>query len=452
MRRFNALPLAFFACLLLAGPIPPLDAAIDLGGDVNPADADDWSSSRDGTVGYSGLGTLVVNDDSDLYSRYGYIGRYSGSTGEVTIDGTGSTWTNGSNLYVGYSGNGTLDITGAAVVSNPSGYIGYHDGSTGAVTVTGAGSMWINDDDLHVGRSGSGTLNINEGGVVSVGDDTYVADEADSIGLIDFGSGGGTLDTRTLYAASAQLVGTGTINTRGLVADFGLTFDSTHGANQTFTLASLPGQDVTVNLDVSGGSGLAGNLGAGYRGNGTLSIRDGIVIRSASGHIGYAAGSTGVVTVDGAGSTWISDSQIVGYEGSGTLAITGAGTVSTANSYIGYSPSYIGYDSDSAGVVTVDGAGSTLTSTYLYLGVLQRRYAGSHRRRCCQHVLQLRRPRLRFDGSWRRSTGSVRSGPTSTTSMWATPAAERSISPAEAPSAIPPATSATLAHRQGRGP
>ena len=36
---------------------------------------------------------------------------HSGSTGTVTVDGTGSTWTNSGDLYVGYSGSGTLNIT-----------------------------------------------------------------------------------------------------------------------------------------------------------------------------------------------------------------------------------------------------------------------------------------------------------------------------------------------------
>ena len=48
----------------------------------------------------------------------GYIGTVSGSTGVVTVAGTGSTWTNSGDLYVGNSGNGTLNITGGGAVSN----------------------------------------------------------------------------------------------------------------------------------------------------------------------------------------------------------------------------------------------------------------------------------------------------------------------------------------------
>ena len=75
---------------------------------------------------------------------YGYIGCTSGSTGTVTVDGTGSTWTNSGDLYVGYYGNGTLNITGGGAVSNTNGYIGYNSGSTGTVTVDGTGSKWTN--------------------------------------------------------------------------------------------------------------------------------------------------------------------------------------------------------------------------------------------------------------------------------------------------------------------
>ena len=41
-------------------------------------------------------------------------------------------------------------------------------------------------------------------------------------GVIDFGTNGGTLTTQTLLASPAQLAGTGTINTNGLVSDIDL--------------------------------------------------------------------------------------------------------------------------------------------------------------------------------------------------------------------------------------
>ena len=155
----------------------------------------------------------------------------------------------------------------------------------------------------HIGYSGTGTLNIANGGVVtSSGSRTLVGDNGGAIGqgTINFGPGGGTLTTQELYASPTQLTGTGTINTRGLVSDVNLVFDSTHGLT---TDQSAGFGNVTVNLDMSNSSKVGG-LGAGWNGNGSLVIRQGIAVNSQYGYLGYNSGSTGVATVDGTGSTW----------------------------------------------------------------------------------------------------------------------------------------------------
>ena len=84
--------------------------------------------------------------------------------------------------------------------------------------------------------------------------------------MVNFGSGGGTLTTQTLWTSAPALLGIGTVNAKGLVTDVNLLFDSTHGASQTFTM-NEPGQNVTVNLDLSNPS-TAGDFGVGYTGSG----------------------------------------------------------------------------------------------------------------------------------------------------------------------------------------
>src|SRR5262249_27098771 len=72
--------------------------------------------------------------------------------------------------------------------------------------------------------------------------------------------------------------------------------------------------------------------------------------------------SAGVATVDGAGSTWTnSGSFAVGSGGTGSLSITNGGSVSSGISTLGSSPS-------GDGTVIVDGTGSTWTPTSLYVG------------------------------------------------------------------------------------
>ena len=99
------------------------------------------------------------------------------------------------------------------------------------MTVNGAGSTWTHTGDLYV--STNGTLTIANGGAVTISGLTSVASGTGLVGTINFGAGGGTLTTETLYASPTQLTGTGTINTTGLVSDVSLVFDSTHRLRQT---------------------------------------------------------------------------------------------------------------------------------------------------------------------------------------------------------------------------
>jgi len=105
-------------------------------------------------------------------------------------------------------------------------------------------------------------------------------------------------------------------------------------------------------------------LSVGNGGDGTLTIQNGGTVSNTMGVIGVLSGSTGTVNVDGVGSTWNSTELRIGdLAGDGTLAIQNGGSVSSSGI------SYIGTFSDSTGAVTVDGSGSTWsTSGALYVG------------------------------------------------------------------------------------
>src|SRR5262249_4344712 len=135
---------------------------------------------------------------------------------------------------------------------------------------------------------------------------------------------GGTLNTRTLYASPNRLLGTGTVNTRGLLSDFDLTFDATTGLNQTVVLNSLPNQNVTLNVNaLQTGPFLCycDTMGAGYHGEGSLRIADGLSLRSSEGILGYSTNSKGTALVTGAGTKWDTLSLRVGVFGEGSLTI-----------------------------------------------------------------------------------------------------------------------------------
>ena len=181
--------------------------------------------------------------------------------------------------------------------------------------------------------------------------------------VVNFGPGGGVLTTQSiLYVraqAAQQLTGTGTITAHGIVSDQDLVFDSTASLVQTFNFSG-PGQNVTLNLDLASAPSSNGILGAGYLGNGSLSICNGVTVQSDGCAIGYNAGSSGVVTVEGPGSTWNCTTHLnsfnVGASGSGTLNIVNGGTVNTINGGGG------GVAVGSNGVVNVNGTGSAWTA------------------------------------------------------------------------------------------
>ena len=361
MRCARLLSLLFLIVLSLIAPLPTSRAAIIASGDIDPSDPSTWTSGTSGYVGENSAGTLTVNGGSDLLSGNGGIGYNSGATGLVTVDGTGSTWSN-SGLGIGYFGTGTLNITNGGSVSAGATSVAYGGGSTGIVTVSDSGSTWTSSS-LSVGAFGVGTLNITNGGSVSVAGATSVGFRTFSTSTINFGTNGGTLTTQSLYASPTQLTGTGTVNACGLVSDFDLIFSSSHGLKQTTAFNSLSGQNVTVSLDMSTVAN-NGDLGAGYKGTGSLTIQDGIAVTSTNGYLGYNAGSTGTATVSGTGSNWTNSGSLdVGFYGNGTLRITNGGAVSNSYGCVGY------YNSAGSGTVTLSGTGSTwVNSGYLIVG------------------------------------------------------------------------------------
>jgi len=151
-----------------------------------------WTNDGHFFVGASGNGTLNITDGGAVSnSNTGYIGHNSDGTGVVTVDGSSSTWTNSKGLNVGMWGNGTLNITGGGAVSNEwSGSIGYGSGSTSEVTVDGSGSTWTNSSNLDVGHDGNGTLNITGGGLVSVAETLTIDENGGDDSFINMATGG----------------------------------------------------------------------------------------------------------------------------------------------------------------------------------------------------------------------------------------------------------------------
>ncbi|MEZ6193594.1 MAG: hypothetical protein R3C45_20185 [Phycisphaerales bacterium] len=273
-------------------------------------------------IGREGNGTLGISNVGRVETSYMAVGSHATSNGAVTIDGTDTLLFTTQLFQVGVGGSGSLTITnGGHATSNNAAEIGVMSGSTGTATVDGSESRWYLNS-LHVGIEGSGTLNIRNDAVVqSTSVRVGSASAADGRIILD----GGILDVfEELKTSPQDLLGTGTVNADGIASDIDLLFDSTHGAQQQIILNSEPDQNVTINLDLGSGR----RLGAGYRGNGTLTITEGVTVESGEGLLGDLVGSSGTAVVSGAATTWQNnDGIIVGNEGTGVLSIQGGATV-----------------------------------------------------------------------------------------------------------------------------
>jgi T5SS/PEP-CTERM-associated repeat protein len=131
-------------------------------------------------VGNVGTGTLAASDGAALATADLRVGQGNGTDkGNGTVSVTGATLTvddpnhEEGNLWIGYMGTGLLEVVSGAVVSAPAGnlFVGGFTGSAGEVTVNGKGSQILALQDGYgswVGREGVGRLTISNEGYVKV--------------------------------------------------------------------------------------------------------------------------------------------------------------------------------------------------------------------------------------------------------------------------------------------
>jgi len=325
-------------------------------------------SSSEGFVTVSGNGSALIcrsffqnqsGDDGSFRIEDG--GRVSSPDflliADTTVTGAGSAIEAEDLTIDGYKYTVTIE-NGAAIRADSIEIDGGYNTSLDYWTnlnVTGPGSSLELTGTLHIGFGGNSAkrhnrLRLSSGGVAHVTGDiwAYKSKEVDDVNLITLDNG--TLNTGGLIATPEQLTGTGTINTRGLLLHgHDITFDATHGLQQQWVLNNTPGQNITLNLDLSDPSRNHGTLGAGYLGTSSMTIADGMNVTSAYGVIGYDNGHTtedvvGTVTVTGPGSTWnitaslnenyptsdsrhYADALVLGGIGTGVLNIEDGGTV-----------------------------------------------------------------------------------------------------------------------------
>ncbi len=289
----------------------------------------DHSSIRANVValgtGIDGLGTAGVGDPVKV------------ALSNIAVVSAATT------LYIADSGVANVSVTNSSLVDHQ-GIIANIDKSNGVVTLDN--SEWINYGYLTVGQFGRGDLTLKNGSAVS---NTGANGNAFIAGLT------GSDDSRALVTGSGSSWTVSGQFQVGVTAH-GILQIEDHGAVTTgdsFIAGLLPGSSAIV--VVTGG--------------GTLIADARQVPTNSSLLLAVAPTSTGDLTVDGAGSKVTSlQSASVGYGGTGTLKVTGGGAFEVDGNVF-----RIGRNADSAGTVTVDGAGSQLTvGAATYVG-----YAGT---------------------------------------------------------------------------
>jgi T5SS/PEP-CTERM-associated repeat protein len=136
---------------------------------------------RDNTTASLVLGTaagqtVVLNQTGGRinFSENARIANAAGSTMTVNVTGAGTVLDNtlaGTTglLRVGGSGAGTLNVTDGAVVNSRNQYVGVQAGSTGDMVIEGTGSTVNSSFMFRVGNSGTGTLSVSNGGTLNAG-------------------------------------------------------------------------------------------------------------------------------------------------------------------------------------------------------------------------------------------------------------------------------------------
>jgi T5SS/PEP-CTERM-associated repeat protein len=347
-------------------------------------------------IGSNGAGTIALNNGSDAaVADDTMLGLNAGSSGSISINGSGSLWTNTGDLRVGGSGGGTLAVEGGQL-SNATGHVGSGAGSIGSATISGGGANWTNNIALIVGNSGEGTLNITNGSSVSSANSTYIGYLSDGVGFIT--ASGSTLTSSLSTIVGSSGVGSLGISNGGLVTDtFGILgqsggsegavtvsgtsstwnnssdiwvgdgghgslelSDGGHVTNVNAYIADNPGSDGDAFVNGNSLWECSGELYVGNQGEGTMEITTGGVVTNSVAYVGNQPGASGEVTIN-AGAWNIDDQLHIGKAGGGTMDVSGGGDVSCHTACIACEPG-------SSGAVTLDGSGTTWNSLGVSVG------------------------------------------------------------------------------------
>ncbi|HEX7341341.1 MAG TPA: autotransporter domain-containing protein [Rhodanobacteraceae bacterium] len=295
------------------------------------------------TVGDQAKGTLIIagggvmavhgSDTNGLGASFGF-GGVSGSKGEVTVTGAGSTLTVDAGAKIGNGGTtvsildgGRASFSGNVQVGDTSGTNYFGPGSEGLLKVSGTGSLLTITAAAAGGQGGAGNL-IDNGSVVI--DDHGSVDVAGELNVDTVGSlavsGGGTL---AVHGSDAGGMGA-TLGDGVTVEGSGSTLTVDAGLASSGGLTVSGGGAVVVGGHDTAGVGLLVNLDTGngvvVSGTGSsLSVGGGARLDNANAGVSSALSITDGGAVSFHGSV-LADNSDASATGSNSIIVSGAGS------------------------------------------------------------------------------------------------------------------------------
>jgi T5SS/PEP-CTERM-associated repeat protein/autotransporter-associated beta strand protein len=289
-------------------------------------------------VGHQGTGTLRFAEGVGVASsESGYLGYAPSGTGHGLVTGPGTTWSV-YGMNVGYEGNGVLRIEEGGQVISQYGYVGRFAGSGGTVTVSGPGSKWAAGSSLYID---SGSLAVSDGGLVTTGSLYASLDDLSGDGTIS--TGGAILDADLVFDTSRGTNQSLSFGERGTLnlnvqskSNLGVGYkaDGTLRIADGFRLStgygSLGHQAGATGIATVTGVGtqwnVDGQLHVGHYGNGILTIEEGAEV------VAHWSSIEGAATVTGPGSKLTSRFELIIRAG-GSLTVTDGATVDARHLY-----------------------------------------------------------------------------------------------------------------------
>jgi T5SS/PEP-CTERM-associated repeat protein len=346
-------------------------------------------------AGENGRGTLELRDGATLTAAFPRIGSGAMSNGTLVVTGTGTTFTGTNDFVVATNGTGNATVSDGAILDNAGDFwVGHQADAVGRLTIDDAtvNATTSNAGNLQVGgridgSGGAGTLIVQNGGTLNVSDETYIGGNSTSSGILFvqglgstyFQKDGGVNDLLRIGYGGAGFV---LVREGGRIDAEGIVIGSLAGSAQALLVANGADGGTPSTIDIDG------FLYVGDARQGIMVVEQGARARVATslpaerliiGDDNAADGSW--LTVTGAGSR-------LDYLGTGDVSVGNAGG-STSNratlevnnggvfSAVQRNPDMsiasqariiVGDVANGNGHIIVDGAGSRVEASVIYVG------------------------------------------------------------------------------------